>query len=94
MAKFYRNEKGIGYLYITDTELIDYSEIDAPICDNCLTSVLGNKKIMLIPICNEAYCEKCAPEHLASIKDYPQDRPIRYKREEFYKNYFKISEDI
>ena len=92
MAKFYENEKGIGYFYITDTELMDYSDIENPVCDNCLESVVGNKNLMLIPIYNEVFCEKCAANRLARVIDYPEDRPIRHRYEKFYKNHFKITE--
>lgn len=93
MAKFYRNKIGIGYLKINFFELMVYSENSAPICDECLTSLLGNTNIILLPILNEAYCDCCGRKVLERIKDYPEDREYRKTNEEFWKRYFRIKEE-
>ena len=93
MAKFLKSEKGIGYLEINDNELIKYSHNMEPVCDECNQSLLFCRKITLIPILNEAYCRKCGPIKLKQVVDYSEDRPIRYKREEFYKRFFNIKDN-
>lgn len=92
MAKFFRNEKGIGYLTLGFFDLVNYSQNPDPICDECLVPLAESKKIVLIPILNEAFCEHCYKKRLDNIIDYPEDRPIRKKREEFYKDFFKLKE--
>lgn len=92
MAKFFRNDKGIGYLTLGFFDLVGYSGNPDPICDKCLTPLAESKKIVLIPILNEAFCDRCYKELLNSVVDYPEDRPIRQKREEFYKSFFKLKE--
>lgn len=93
MAKFFRNKNGIGYLKIGFMELIKYSNNGFPICDECLKDLIGYENIVLIPILNEAFCKECGEKRLKTIIDYPEDRHIRERREEFYKNYFKITEE-
>lgn len=92
MAKFFRNKNNIGYLKITNIELIVYSENLTPVCDECSKSIVGHSNIVLIPILNEAYCPKCGEEVLNRIKNYPEDRPIRERREQFYLDCFGIKE--
>lgn len=93
MAKFFRNEKDIGYLKIDFVELIKYSHNGFPICDKCSKDLIGYDNIVLIPILNQAYCKMCGMKTLKEIVDYPEDRTIRYKREEFYKTYFNLKEE-
>lgn len=92
MVKFERDEKGIGFLTMDTMELIKYCRLIDPICDECLTNLHFKKDIILIPIYNEAFCNKCGKERLARTKDYPEDRPIRYNREQFYINFYGIKE--
>lgn len=92
MAKFFRNKKGIGYLKINFMELMKYGNNGFPICDSCLKDLIGYSDIVLIPILNEAFCNECGKERLESVVDYPEDREIRTKIEEFYKNYWRIKE--
>ena len=94
MAKFYRTEKGIGYLIIGFMELIKYSHNGFPICDDCLKDLIGYDDIILIPILNKAYCNPCGKKVLDRIVDYPEDRQIRERREQFWLDYFKIQEVI
>lgn len=92
MAEFKRNDKGIGYLVIDFMELIMYSDNPYPICDECIKDLIGYEDIVLIPILNQAYCHGCGHEVLKGLCDYPEDRPIREKREKFWKDYFKLEE--
>jgi len=92
MAKFYRNKIGIGFLKINFMDLIKYSDNGFPICDKCLKDLIGYNDIILIPILNQAYCNECGKEVLAKIKDYEEDRWIRKKKEDFWKDYFKLKE--
>lgn len=92
MAKFFRNKNDIGWLKITWLELANYSGNMMPICGECLKDLIGFSNVVLIPILNEAYCPECGKQVLDRIQDYPEDRPIRAKREQFYLNYFGIKE--
>ncbi len=91
MADFLRNEKGIGYLTLSLKELKEYNELYC-VCDECLKELTDTDKIVLLPILNEAYCCKCGTEKINRIIDYPEDRPIRKKREDFYKSFYEIEE--
>ncbi len=93
MAKFYRSEKGIGYLKINYDELVEYSGDKFPICDECSKDLIGSKSIILLPILNEAYCFRCGKARVNKVVDYPEDRAIRFQREEFYKGFFKIKKE-
>ncbi|MDD4154639.1 MAG: hypothetical protein PHT30_04465 [Bacilli bacterium] len=90
MANFYRTLTEIGYLEINDIELINYSNNGYPICGECQHGLVGEDDIILIPILNEAYCNECGKKVLKTIVDYPEDRDIRIKRENFYKNYWQL----
>lgn len=92
MAEFYRTNAGTPWLKITQKELTEYSDNDRPICDECLTSLIGCDEIVLLPILNEAYCPKCGKGRLSRVHRYPEDIPFEERRAQFYKNYFKIKE--
>lgn len=92
MAEFKRNNAGIGYLVINFIELIEYSDNPYPICDECMKDLIGYDDIILIPILNQAYCNSCGHEVLRGIHDYPEDRDIREKREQFWIDYFRLEE--
>lgn len=93
MAEFHRTEAGTPYLKITWMELAGYSENNRPICDECLTSLIGCNEVVLLPILNEAYCPKCGNARLARVQRYPGDIPVEERRAQFYKDYFKIGEE-
>ena len=93
MAEFHRTETGTPYLTITWLELAEYSENARPICDECLTSLIGCNEVVLLPILNEAYCTKCGKARLAHSHRCPGDIPIEERRAQFYKDYFKIREE-
>lgn len=93
MAKFYRNDKSIGYLIIGFMELIKYSQNGFPICDECSKDLIGYDDIILVPILNQAYCNSCGKKVLATIVDYPEDRQYRERKEQFWLDYFKIEEE-
>lgn len=92
MAKFSRHKNGIGWLKITWLELAKYSGNMAPICDECVKDIIGFSNIVLIPILNQAYCPECGKAVLDRMYNYPEDRPIAERREQFYLNYFGIKE--
>ncbi|MEG3041582.1 MAG: hypothetical protein RR891_06225 [Clostridium sp.] len=94
MANFFRNNIGIGYLKISFMEIVKYSHNGFPICDECSKDLIGYEDIILIPILNQAYCSECGKSVLKRIKDYPEDRDCRRHREEFWKSYFNIKEEI
>ncbi len=90
MAKLYRNEvNNIDYFIINLEELMAYNQLPYSICGDCLKRLVDNEKLILIPILNEVYCEKCGYPHLERMRDYIEDRPIQAKRTEFYRNFFK-----
>lgn len=93
MAEFHRTENGTPWLKITHQELSDYSDNSRPICDECLTSLIGCDEVVLIPIFNEAFCPKCGRERLSRAHRYPEDIPIEESRTQFYKRYFKIRKE-
>lgn len=92
MAKFFRHSNGIGWLKITWLELAKYSDNMAPICDECLKDLIGYSNIVLIPLLNQAHCPECGKIVLARMHNYPEDRPIAERREQFYLNYYGIKE--
>lgn len=94
MAEFHRTERGTPWLKITWMELCEYSDNACPICDECLTSLVGCDEIVLILIFNEAFCPKCGKERLARTRRYSEDIPIEEHRAQFYKDYFKIREEV
>ena len=93
MAEFHRTEAGTPYLKITWLELARYLRDDRPICDECLTSLIGCNEVVLLPILNEAYCPRCSKARLARVYRYPEDIPIEERCAQFYKDYFKIREE-
>lgn len=93
MANFHRSPNGVGYFKITWLELVEYSSNSAPICDECLDSLIGVPDVMLIAVLNQAYCPKCSGGVLARCVNYPEDQPIAERREQFYKRYFGIGGD-
>jgi predicted amidophosphoribosyltransferase len=92
VAKLFRHSNGIGWLKITWLELAKYSGNLAPICDQCLKDIAGFPNIGLIPLLNQAYCPECGKAGLARMHNYPEDRPIAERREQFYMNYFGVKE--
>lgn len=91
MAEFHRTERGIGYLSVNYEEMQAYSQLPFLVCDNCNAGLSPADSITVIPILNMAYCENCAIARLPAILDYPEDREIRTRREEFWANFYKLS---
>lgn len=92
MAVLFRDQKGIAFLKITWLDLVKYSECISPVCDSCLTSLVGMDDVILIPILNQAYCLKCGAEVLKMLKRYPEDMEVEERREKFWLDYFGIKE--
>lgn len=90
MATFQVAPTGIGYLEVTYYELMAYSQIPVLVCDQCYKGLLPSDTLTVIPVLNMAFCEDCKAEKLESVKDYPQDRPIRFKREAFWRDFYNI----
>lgn len=90
MAKLLRTKNNIGYLTVSYDELMSYSQIPTLVCDECNKGLLPRDKLTVIPVLNMAYCENCAEEKLMSVKDYPEDRPIRERREQFWCAFYGI----
>lgn len=93
MAKFYRAENGVGWLKITWTELVKYSENAFPICDDCLKDIIGYDDIVLIPLLNQAYCPECGKKVLKRMVNYPEDRPYAKNKEQFWLDYFGLEDN-
>lgn len=90
MAEFKRTPRGIGYLAVSYDELLSYSQLPVLVCDDCNTGLLPKDEITVIPVLNMAYCQKCADPKLPTIVDYPEDRQIRQKREQFWCGFYGI----
>lgn len=93
MASIHHTPNGIGYFTISWVELARYSNNLNPICDECLMSLRGINEVTLIAVLNQAYCPKCGEAVLAACENYPEDRPIAERREQFYMHYFGIGGD-
>ena len=90
MAKLYKNKSNnIDYFIINLEELLEYNKLDFSICGECLKELSFNENLILIPILNEVYCEKCGYSQIERMHDYIEDRSIQTKRTEFYRNFFK-----
>ena len=92
MATFHRTANGIAWLKITWLDLVKYSENPAPVCDECTNPLFGCNDVVLIPILNQAYCPECSEKVLSRMRRYPEDRPIEERREQFWLQYFGITE--
>lgn len=90
MATLKETSNGTPYFEITADELIEYSDNLTPVCDECMSDISFEEKIILIPILNQAYCPTCAPKVLDRMKRYPEDTHIEQRRVEFYRNYFGV----
>lgn len=88
MALLRYAENGTPWFNITFRELIEYSGNAYPICDDCITSLIGCNDIVLIPILNEAYCPKCGKDKLSAIRRYAADAPAEKRRMQYYLDYF------
>ncbi len=90
MAKLFRNSKNnTDYFVIDLEELTMYNELPFSICGDCLKVLNNNENLILIPILNEVYCEKCGYPHIERMHDYIEDRPIQAQRTKFYKEFFE-----
>ena len=90
MAKLYKNKSNnVDYFIINLEELTIYNELPYSICGDCLKVLNDDENLILIPILNEVYCEKCGYPHIERMHDYIEDRPIQDKRTEFYRDFFK-----
>jgi len=94
MAIFERTPKNIGYLTVTYDELMSYSRIPELVCDNCNNLLKHDELAVVIPVLNSAYCPTCTPDYMESVKDYPEDRAIRARREEFWCNFYGIEATV
>lgn len=92
MATFHLTPKSIGFLRVSFDELFQYSQMLPLVCDDCNKGLLPRDEIVVIPVLNQAYCEDCAEQVLGRVKDYPEDREIRLKREGFWMDFYGIKE--
>lgn len=90
MATFSTTQRGIGYLNVSYAELMAYSQIPMLVCDDCNSGLLPRDKITVIPILGGAYCEQCAEDKLPGILDYEEDREVRHKREQHWRDFYGI----
>lgn len=94
MATFDISKNNIGYLTVSYDELMSYSRIPELVCDDCNNLLQHDESVVVIPVLNQAYCPTCTPSKLASVKDYPEDRPIRARREQFWCNFYGIEATV
>lgn len=63
-----KNIKGIDYFDKVDfKQIVAYSGNPNPVCGDCLENLLFMDDLILIPILNEIYCNKCGKNHLEQI---------------------------
>lgn len=90
MAKLFKNSKNnTDYFVIDLEELTMYNELPLSLCGGCLKVLNDKENLILIPILNEVYCEKCGYHRIEGMYDYIEDRPIQAQRTNFYKEFFK-----
>lgn len=94
MATFHVTEKGIGYLKVSYDELMSYSQIPVLVCDDCYKGLFPSDQLVVVPVLNMAYCEDCQAGVLDRTKDYPEDREIRERREQFWCNFYGIKKEV
>lgn len=83
-----RQKKGIDYFENVDfKQIVNYSSNPNPICGECLKNLLLKDDLILIPILNEVYCNKCGMEQLDEMRYYPEDDDIQTRRTTFWRNY-------
>lgn len=90
MAHLRRAENGTPWFEITWRELVDRSKNGNPVCDDCLKSLVGCERVVLIPILNQAYCPEHGKKVLGRIRRYQEDMAIEERRTRFYMGYFGI----
>ncbi len=88
MAKWMRSTRNIPYIELGFMELIKFTGNGFPICDACLTDLIGDSNIILVPYINEAFCRKCGLKRLTEIVLYPEDKPVFDRRLAYYEQYF------
>lgn len=93
MALFHRDDKGTPWFEITWRELALYSDKFHPICDECLKSLVGCDKVVLVPIFNEAFCPSCGKKRLAQVHRCLEDLRIEERRTAFYMKYFGLRKE-
>lgn len=93
MAKFQRNDKDIAYITLGWQELMRITGNGFPICDSCAMDLIGESKVVLLPLLNQAYCPKCGKRVLKAAVNYPEDRPIARRREMYYCEMLKLQRE-
>lgn len=94
MATFHISANNIGYLEMSYGELMSYSRIPELVCDDCNALLKHDEVVTVVPILNEGVCPRCAPDKLSRVKDYPEDRPIRERREKFWCDFYGIEATV
>lgn len=89
MATFHRADNDVGWFALTHGELETLTGNPFPICDECLATLAANEDAVLVPILNEAFCQKCARTVLGGMKPLSEhDLPIERKRIDLYRDSF------
>ena len=84
-----------GTYYIDNVKFMDLIRITDngfPICDCCRKDLIGYNDLILVPILNEVYCNKCGKKELKQIKYYEEDREIEERRTSYYCDVLGIKE--
>lgn len=92
MVSLERRKDGVEYLIMDTMDLIKYNHMIDPVCDECLRNLHFMKDIILIPYINMAFCNKCGKEKIKNIKRYIEDDEIRFKREKFFKDFYRLED--
>lgn len=76
--------------YFTEVDfkqIVTYSGNANPKCGECLKNILFMNDLILIPILNDVYCNKCGLDKIKTMKHYPEDDAIQKRRTTFWSNY-------
>ena len=83
-----QNITGIDYFENVDfKQIVAYSGNANPVCGECLKNLLFMNDLILIPILNEVYCNKCGMKKMHTMKHYPEYDEIQKRRTTFWKDY-------
>lgn len=68
-------------------QIVSYSGNPNPVCGDCLKNLLFMNDLILIPILNEVYCNKCGEKLLKTMRYFPEDDEVQKRRTKFWNNY-------
>lgn len=83
-----KNRNGIDYFENVDfKQIVAYSGNPNIVCGECLENLLFENDLILLPILNEVYCNKCGTKRLRDMKHYSEDDEVQARRTKFWNDY-------